>query len=124
MYRVSPVTYFVDSMVSTGVAGVNVVCDSKEIIQFKPPIGQTCGSYLEEYITSMGGNLLNPGAVDQCQLCPVRVTDDAIRSLGIYFTHRWRSFGISLVYSAANIAGALLLYWLFRVPKGPRRRKG
>jgi ABC-type multidrug transport system permease subunit len=122
MYRVSPVTYLVSAMVSTGVAGVNVVCAANEIVRFNPPSGQTCSSYLKAYMSYMGGTLLNPSATEQCEFCRSADTDSVLASRSIYFEDRWRNFGISLIYSAVNVVGALCLYYLFRVPKGPRRR--
>lgn len=105
-------------MISTGVSGVDVVCAANEIIKFDPPSGQNCGSYLKEYTDYAGGTLLNPSAQQQCQFCPVSKTETVLAELGIFFEDRWRSLGISLAYSVVNVLGALLLYWLFRVPKG------
>lgn len=122
MYHVTPVTYFINAMVSTGLAGVEVRCIANEILKFDPPEGKNCGTYLEEYMDKMGGSLLNPGGTQQCQFCPVSTTDGVLATLGIYFDVRWRNFAITVAYSFVNIAGALFLYWLFRVPKGARRR--
>lgn len=117
MYRVSPVAYFVSALVSTGIAGAKVVCAANEVVTFDPPNGQDCISYLSEYISSAGGSLLNPTANQQCQFCPAANTDAVLATLGIYSHHHWRNYGISLVYSLFNVAGALLLYWLVRVPR-------
>lgn len=123
MYRVTPVTYFVNAIVSTKVAGADVICAANELVRFNPPFGQDCASYLTPFLTTSGGTLINPQATDQCLFCPISNTDAVLRSLGIYFEHRWRNFGITLVYSLVNVAGALFLYWLFRVPKGFARRR-
>ena len=123
MYRVTPVTYFVRTIVSTGLAGVRVVCSSDEILKFNPTGGQTCGSYLQEYISEFGGRVLNPTATQQCQFCTVTETDSLLAALWINYRDRWMDFGITLIYSIFNIAGALFLYWLARVPKGARSRR-
>lgn len=120
MYRSTPITYFVNAIVSTGIAGVRVQCSAKEIVRFDPPLGQICGSYLQDYIVQAGGTLLNPTATRQCQLCPVSTTDDVIAQIGVFYHDRWMDFGLSLVYSVLNVIGALVLYWAFRVPKGAR----
>lgn len=122
MYRVTPVTYFINALVPTGIAGVSVVCAANEIVSFDPPSGQICSSYLKEYMSYAGGSLLNPTATQRCDFCRAADTDSVLAALGIYFGDRWRNFAISLIYSAVNVAGALCLYWLFRVPKGPGRR--
>ncbi|MCJ1270047.1 hypothetical protein MMC22_009941 [Lobaria immixta] len=122
MYRVTPVTYFIDALVSTGLSGVEVICAANEILNFDPTDGQDCDSYLKEYMHEMGGSLLNPGATQQCQFCPVSTTDNLLAAIGIQYEDRWRNFAITLVYSAINVAGALCFYWIFRVPKGAHRR--
>ena len=122
MYRVTPLTYFINAMVSIGLSGVEVTCAPDEILKFEPAGGQDCGSYLREYIRTAGGRLLNPNATQQCQFCPISDTDSLLAPLWIKYEDRWRNFGITLVYSGFNVAGALFLYWLARVPKGARRR--
>jgi ATP-binding cassette, subfamily G (WHITE), member 2, PDR len=123
MYRVTPITYFINALVSTGISGVEVTCTTEEILQFDPPSGQSCSAYLADYINEAGGRLFNADATQECQFCPVSSTDSLIARLGIDYGDRWRNFGITLVYSIFNVAGALLLYWSFRVPKGVRREK-
>lgn len=122
MYRVTPVTYFLNALVSTGISGVEVKCTTKEILRFDPANGQDCGSYLKEYMNEAGGKVLNFEATEQCKFCPVSNTDSILAAIGIYYEDRWRNFAISVAYSIVNVAGALFLYWLFRVPKGTRRR--
>lgn len=123
MYRATPITYFVNAMVSTGIAGAQVQCSVKEIVQFDPPDGQSCGMYLRSYISTNGGSLLNPDALRGCQLCPVSSTDSLLARFGIFYQDRWRNFGVSLIYSVFNVLGALVLYWSFRVPKRSRTAK-
>ena len=122
MYRVTPVTYFIGPLVSTGLAGVDVTCASNEILKFDPADGQSCAVYLQEYISAAGGSLLNPEATQQCQFCPVSSIDSLLNTLGMHFEDRWRDYAITIAYSVFNAAGALCLYWLFRVPKGARRK--
>lgn len=118
MYRSTPITYFVNAMVSTGIAGVRIHCSAKELVRFDPPLGQTCGNYLQDYMVRAGGTLLNPIAARQCQLCPVSTTDNVIVQIKVFYLDGWMNFGLSLVYSIVNVIGALALYWVFRVPKG------
>ena len=121
MYRVTPVTYFVEVLISTSLSGAKVVCTAEEILTFEPPKGQDCGSYLKAYMIESGGSLLNPENMQQCQFCPVDSTNSLLAAIGIDVGDGWRNFSITLVYNLVNIAGTLFLYWLFRVPKGARR---
>lgn len=120
MYHVSPITYFVSAIMSTGTAGVSIVCTAAEMLTFDPPPPQSCAQYLADYLQSAGGDLLNPDALRRCQLCPVSSTDNVLALLGIDYGDRWRNFGITWVYNVVNVIGALALYWLLRVPKGPK----
>jgi len=123
MYRVSPVTYFVNGMMSTGTAGVNIVCAAKELVIFDPADGQTCGAYLKDYLSLAGGRLLNPDEIQRCQFCPVADTDTLLATLWIYFDDRWKNFGITLAYNVGNIIIAMCLYWAFRVPKQSSQKR-
>lgn len=118
LYRVSPFTYLVSAMLSTGVSGADVVCSDIELLNFNPPASQTCGEYMSEYITEMGGGkVYNEMATENCQFCPMTSTDQFLAAVSINFSDRWRNFGILTVYIVFNIIGALFLYWLVRVPK-------
>ena len=111
MYRVSPLTYFVSTLASAGLAGVGVTCAAAEFVRLDPPEGQTCGLYLREYIATSGGTLQNADATEDCGFCPVAQVDDILATLGIHFETRWRDLGISLTYTVANILGALAVHW-------------
>ncbi len=123
MYHSNPVTYFLRTMASVGLAGVPVVCAGNELLHINPPLGQSCSSYLDSYMSHVGGRLINRDAESGCQFCPVKDTDVVLARLGIYFGRRWTDFGISLGYTIINILGALGLYWLFRVPRRAKTGK-
>ncbi len=77
MYKVSPLTYLVDGIAATGMHDRAVVCATNEYSRFDSLSGQTCGTYLSDYLaTNPGGALLNPAATTQCA--------------GISFWRAWR----------------------------------
>ena len=117
MYRVSPLTYFVDAMVATGLHGRPVVCSAAELNKFNPPNGTTCGEYMTPYLSKAPGHLLNPSAKSNCQYCPLVVSDQYIAGSGIKWDHRWRNSGIMWAYIVFNVFVAVVLYYLFRVRK-------
>ena len=123
MYRATPITYLVGAMISSGLAGANVQCSTDEILKFDPPNGEACGPYLENFNYETGARLLNPSAQQGCQLCLFSTADSIIARFGMFYDDRWKNFAISLVYSIFNVVAALILYWLFRVPKGVRLAK-
>lgn len=117
MYRLSPFTYFVSAVLSTGVGRTDIVCAANEVLRLAPAAGQTCKEYLTPYTTYAGGRILNPEATDMCEFCAVADTDTFLKGLNIIFDERWRNIGILFGYIAFNMIGAIGLYWLLRVPK-------
>ncbi|SCU91758.1 LADA_0F11848g1_1 [Lachancea dasiensis] len=122
MYRVSPLTYFVDGTLSTGIANGKVQCSDYELVKFKPANGMTCGEYMEPYIKLVGtGYLSDPSATDECRFCSVSTTNDYLSAVSSSYSRRWRNYGIFLVYIFFNFAMAVFIYWLARVPKKRNR---
>jgi ATP-binding cassette, subfamily G (WHITE), member 2, PDR len=121
MYRVSPFTYLVSAVMSTGLANTRVTCSSNEYVRFNPPANQTCGEFMKGYIGAAGGYLQNPSATADCSFCSVENTNAFLKAISSSFDHRWRDFGIGMVYIVFNIAAALFLYWLVRMPKGKKK---
>lgn len=121
LYRVSPLSYWVSAVLSTGLANVDVTCASNEYTSISPPDGQTCGNYMEDYISRSGGYLLDPNAAGNCSYCKVKSTNVFLAGIGSDYQDRWRNFGIGWAFIAFNIAAALALYWLARMPKGKKR---
>lgn len=123
MYRLTPVTYFVRTMVSTGIAGISITCAANELLYLNPPTGQSCSSYLSPYMTYSPGQLMNPDATSGCQVCPMRDVDTLLAQVGAQSSQRWRDFGMSLIYTVVNMFGAMMLYWAFRVPRRGSTKK-
>ncbi|PQE26852.1 ABC transporter CDR4 protein [Rutstroemia sp. NJR-2017a BVV2] len=118
MYRVSPFTYLVSGMMATGLANTKVVCSSIEYLHFNPPSSKTCAQYLDPYIKLTGGYLNNPNATTDCEFCSVSDTNVFLAAVNSHYSERWRNWGILWVFIIFNVAGAIGLYWLARVPKG------
>lgn len=118
LYRVSPLNYWVSAVLSTGLANVEVTCASNEWTIITTPEGRTCGDYMADYISQAGGYVLNPDSTSSCSYCKVKDTNVFLSSISAHYEDRWRNFGILWVFIAFNIAAAVALYWLARVPKG------
>lgn len=121
LYRVSPLSYWISAVLSTGLANVQVHCASNEWTKFTPPNGQTCVDYMQDYTSRMGGYLLDPDAVDSCSYCKMKDTNVFLSTVSSHYNTRWRNFGIIWVYILFNIAAAMALYYLVRMPKGKKR---
>ena len=118
MYRVSPLTYLVDSLAAAGIHGRAVKCAFNELSRFDPPSGSTCGAYMQTFLAAgPGGQLLNPSATAGCEYCPLSSSDQFLASVAISWTHRWRDYGIGFAYILFNITFAVVFYYMFRVKK-------
>ena len=121
LYYISPFTYLISGMLSTSLANTNVVCSSIEYLHFAAPNGTTCGSYMQPYIQSFGGYLLDPAATTDCSFCAIDSTNVFLSSVSSSYEQRWRNFGIMWVYIGFNVIAAITIYWLARVPKKAKK---
>ncbi|AAS54349.2 AGL142Cp [Eremothecium gossypii ATCC 10895] len=117
MYYLSPVTYLVSALLSTGSGNMTVECAPEELIKFAPPKGLFCALYLEPFANNAESVLLNPAATDLCTVCPIKNSDYYLALVNIFYNHRWRDWGIFTIFVATNIIGFAATYWFFRVPK-------
>ncbi|KAJ7627633.1 ABC-2 type transporter-domain-containing protein [Mycena polygramma] len=117
MYRVSPFTYLVGGMLSTGLSGSKVVCSAIELLTVEPANGLNCGDYFAPYVLVAGGTVINPNATSACQFCSLSEADTFLAASEISYTDRWRNYGLLWVYIGFNACGTLFFYWLNRVPK-------
>lgn len=117
MYRVSPFTYWIGGMASTMAGGRAVTCSASEVSVFDPPSGQTCSEYLTAYINASGGVLQNSDATSDCRVCSISNADQFLAGSSIFYSERWRNFGIMFAFILFNASIAVLTYYLFRVGK-------
>ncbi|KAF2830546.1 hypothetical protein CC86DRAFT_162822 [Ophiobolus disseminans] len=122
MYRLSPFTYLVSGMLSVGLANSEVQCAEREFTIFNPTGSQTCEQYMTPWMEQLGGYVDNPNATQDCRFCSIRDTNVFLSSISSKYSEAWRNFGILWAYCIFNIAMALLLYWLIRMPK-PKKEK-
>ncbi|CAI6094303.1 unnamed protein product [Clonostachys chloroleuca] len=122
MYRVNPFTYWVSSVLSTGLANQDVQCARNELVKVHPPDGLTCGKYLEVFAAAAGGKIVNPDDTDSCLYCPMSSTNSFLDRINSNYDNRWRDFGLGFAFIAFNIAAAIFLYWLVRMPKGRKKQ--
>ncbi|OGE56227.1 hypothetical protein PENARI_c003G04364 [Penicillium arizonense] len=115
MYRVSPLTYLIAGITATGLHARQVHCADAELSVFNPPAGLSCGAYLDPYVRAAGGQLYNPTAMSGCQYCQLQNADQYLSSSNIFYSERWRNFGLGWAYIGFNVIGTVLLYYMFRV---------
>jgi len=93
-----------------------IECSGTELVTLQPPSGQSCGSFMAQYISTNGGYLTNPDVTSDCQFCAYRTTDEWMGpNFNIYYKNHWRDFGIFWAYIVFNVRHLLLqlipLFW-------------
>ncbi|KAH6877437.1 pleiotropic drug resistance ABC transporter [Coprinopsis sp. MPI-PUGE-AT-0042] len=119
MYHLSPYTYLIEAMVGQAVGRQPINCSSTELVTLEPPGGQTCGGYLNPYISRAGGYLTNPDASTGCLFCPSRTTDEWLGpTFNIFYERHWRDFGLFCAYIVFNVCGACIPFtYIARIRK-------
>lgn len=75
-----------------------------ELVQLNPPSGMTCAQYLNPFISSAGGYLVNPDATTACSFCSMSTADQFLASgFNIFYDHAWRNFGLMFAYIVFNV---------------------
>lgn len=78
---------------------------------------------MTDYISTMGGYILNELATENCQFCSIRSTNVFLSSVSSSYANRYRNFGILWAFIVFNACAALFFYWLLRVPKKKKEAK-
>ncbi|ODV58800.1 ATP dependent transporter multidrug resistance [Ascoidea rubescens DSM 1968] len=123
MYRVSPLTYFVQSLTGALLHGVEVRCVPKDYTIFNPPEGQTCIEYSDTFVDNFGGYIANPNDTENCEYCVYTTGDQFMANFNIEWSDRWRNFGLIWVFIVFNVFAMLVFYRIFRVKKSLFKRK-
>ncbi|KAJ9093998.1 Multidrug resistance protein [Naganishia cerealis] len=124
MYRCNPFTYLIQGILATGLAKAPVTCSPEEYVSLVPPLGQTCQEFLALYISVAGGYISDPSSTTNCNYCQMKSTDAFLKTINASYGDRWRNFGIFNAFTVFNIIMTVFFYWLLRVPKGTREKKG
>lgn len=82
-----------------------IECNDTELVTLEPLAGQTCGTYMAQYISTVGGYLTNPDATTGCQFCSSRTTDEWLGpQFNIFYHNHWRDFGLFWAYILFNVS--------------------
>ncbi|KAI9214566.1 hypothetical protein DS838_000516 [Geotrichum bryndzae] len=115
MYKVSPHTYFVQSLLGVVMLDRKVECDVGEFSYFQPPSSLTCQEFAGPFVQRVGGYLQNPNATNDCAYCRYSIGSEYLATINIYESQKWRNVGFFFAYILFNIVAMLGLYYLVRV---------
>jgi ABC-type multidrug transport system ATPase subunit/ABC-type multidrug transport system permease subunit len=122
MYWVDPFHYYIEGLAVNELEHLIVHCSDEDLLKFTPPPGQTCGQYMQNFFANNApGYIANPDAVqpEQCGYCTY-TSGPQFYYMGMQWdaAHKWRNFGILILFFAFNVCLFLLLVYLRR--KGRR----
>lgn len=124
IYRAVPFSYYASALGATTIGDSNVTCSATELVSFSSPLNATCGEYMDPFITSNGGYLVDPSSNATCRFCPLSKTNDFLVDNHIEYDERWQNWGIFFCYIFINMALIVFLYWIARVPKSDTKVHG
>ncbi|KAL2022942.1 hypothetical protein VTK56DRAFT_4157 [Thermocarpiscus australiensis] len=114
IYWLNPCTYWIGGVLGSTLAGQPVRCAANEAAYFNPPAGQTCLDFAGDFVRQAGrGYLMNPNATADCGYCPYANGSEYLAALNISPEHKWRDFGIFLVFCFTN--WALVYFFIYTV---------
>ncbi|KAL8847299.1 MAG: hypothetical protein Q9221_007644 [Calogaya cf. arnoldii] len=121
MYYLTPFTYLLEGFLGAAAHGRPVECSDTEYARFQPPPNETCDSYTSQFIAQAGG-YVRTGAEGICEFCQYKDGDEFLRGFNIYYSNKWRDFGIFIGFCCFNFAFVFFASWLFL--GGTKRIKG
>ncbi|KAE8350031.1 ABC-2 type transporter-domain-containing protein [Aspergillus coremiiformis] len=113
MYWLTPFHYLLEGFLGVVTHNVPVQCISREESQFSPPPGETCQSYAGSFAQQVGGYVRDAGN-GLCSFCQYSSGDAfAVKSFNVYYSHKWRDYGIFWAYVLFNFAAVYVFSWLY-----------
>ncbi|KYQ91227.1 ABC transporter G family protein [Tieghemostelium lacteum] len=115
-YHLDPTRYFTEGLVTNILQHTTVTCRQEDLVQFTPPVNQTCQSYTSDFISQSPGYVISLN--DQgtsCGYCVYKNGADFYENvLGWDASYKWRNFGILAAYFGFNILLILVFVYLTR----------
>ncbi|KAE8392144.1 ABC-2 type transporter-domain-containing protein [Aspergillus alliaceus] len=113
MYWLTPFHYLLEGFLGVVTHNVPVRCAPREESQFSPPPGETCQSYAGRFVQQVGGYVRDVGN-GLCSFCPYSSGDAfANDSFNVYYSLKWRDYGIFSAYVIFNFAAVYAFSWLY-----------
>ncbi|KAL6240454.1 ATP-binding cassette transporter snq2 [Rhinocladiella similis] len=130
MYWLTPFHYLLEAMLGAIIHNQPVRCNQGEYARFPAPPGQTCQSYVEPYIRQAGG-YVQVASDGLCEFCQYATGDEFGHGFNVYYSHKWRDFGIFCAFIGFNYAVVYFATFLRFKAKNPlakvmmkRRQRG
>jgi len=107
LYWLNPFNYLMGSLLTFALFDKEVNCTDQEFALFDTPNGQTCQSYLADYLQGAGArtNLVNPDATSGCRVCQYGRGSDYLYNVNLNdYLYGWRDAGICALFAVSSYA--------------------
>ncbi|KAJ5550143.1 CDR ABC transporter [Penicillium sp. DV-2018c] len=121
MYWLTPFHYLLEGFLGVITHNVPVRCVEREESRFSTPPGASCQQYAGTFAQKVGGYVRDVGD-GMCSFCQYATGDQFSRSLNIFYSHKWRAYGIFWGYIIFNFAMVFVLSWLYLHGVGNMKR--
>ncbi|OQE46403.1 hypothetical protein PENCOP_c001G07055 [Penicillium coprophilum] len=112
MYWLTPFQYLLEGLIGTITHDVPVRCIEREESHFSPPPGMTCQQYAGSYVAKAGG-YVRDAANGMCAYCQYSDGGQYAKSINVFYSHKWRDYGILWGYIIFNFALVFAFSWLY-----------
>ncbi|KAI9037656.1 uncharacterized protein KD926_000142 [Aspergillus affinis] len=120
IFWTDPMRYFFGGSVGNVLHGLKAKCSPRDFTLFDPPVGQTCGEYVSDFLASSAGYISNPTSTSDCSYCPYSIGDDYSATLDYSYGRKWRDWAVFLGFCLTNIACLYVIMW-WRQGRSQRR---
>ncbi|PYH78160.1 ABC transporter [Aspergillus uvarum CBS 121591] len=112
MYWLTPFHYLLEGFLGVVTHNVPVRCVSREESLFSPPPGSTCQDYAGAYASQAGG-YVQDAANGLCAFCQYADGDVFAASFNVFYSHKWRNYGIFWAFVVFNFMAVFFFSWLY-----------
>ncbi|RHZ56971.1 hypothetical protein CDV55_104831 [Aspergillus turcosus] len=121
MYWLTPFHYLLEGFLGVLTHDIPVRCLSREMTSFSPPAGETCQSYAGAFARQAGG-YVQDAAGGLCAYCQYSIGDAFAASFNIFYSHKWRDYGIFWAFTMFNFMAVYFFSWLYLHGVGDLKR--
>ncbi|KAF9888082.1 hypothetical protein FE257_009347 [Aspergillus nanangensis] len=121
MYWLTPFKYLLEGLLGVVIHEVPVKCLGREMSSFSPPPGSNCEDYAGSFARQMGGYVEDAGN-GLCSFCQVSNGDNFGKSFNVFYSHKWRDYGIFWAYCIFNFIAVYAFSWLYLHGIGDMKR--
>ncbi|KAF3025191.1 hypothetical protein E8E15_002689 [Penicillium rubens] len=112
MYWLTPFHYLLEGLVGVITHNVPVRCIDREESRFSTPAGMNCQDYAGSFAEKAGGYVRDAGN-GMCSFCQYSTGNQYAKSLNVFYSHKWRDYGILWAYIIFNFALVFAFSWLY-----------